>query len=119
MQKREAMKLRLIPLIICSCLGVFLGQGLQGHVTIAGQATVSVTGHSVTLTWNGVQNATSYNVYRGNTHGGPYTKVAAAILTTTYTDVQLTHNQTLYYVTTAVNGGVESAYSNETVAVVP
>jgi hypothetical protein len=101
----------------CSCFG--LAQGLHGKAQLSGSATVAVTGHSVTLTWNATQNSTSYNIYRGTTHGGPYLKVASGIVSPTYTDVQVTSNQTLYYVTTAVNGNNESGYSNEAIAFIP
>jgi fibronectin type 3 domain-containing protein len=104
---------------ILACLRICFAQGVQGNVTISGSASVKVTGHSVALTWNASQNATSYNVYRGTTHGGPYSRVGSAIVTTTYTDVQVTPNSTLYYVTTAVSGSNESGYSNEVAAVIP
>jgi fibronectin type 3 domain-containing protein len=113
------MKQLFITCMILGCLSFSFAQGLQGNVKLSGNASVKVTGHSVTLTWNASQNATSYNVYRGTTHGGPYIKVASGIVSTTYTDVQVTHNQTLYYVTTAVNGSSESGCSNEAVAVIP
>ncbi|MGA8541410.1 MAG: hypothetical protein WB566_18045 [Terriglobales bacterium] len=92
---------------------------LQGNVTLGGQATIAATGHSVTLSWSASQNTTSYNIYRGTIHGGPYLKVASGIVNTTYTDVQVTDHQTFYYVTTAVNGVGESGYSNEASAVIP
>jgi len=102
------------------CLDFSLAQGvLQGNVTLGGNATIATTGHSVTLTWNASQNATSYNIYRGTIRGGPYLRVAYGIVSTTYTDVQVTDHQTLYYVTTAVNGASESGYGNEAVAVIP
>ena len=107
---------------ICLVLGYLsfsLAQGLQGNVKLSGNATVTTTGHSVTLTWTAGQNATSYNIYRGTAHGGPYVKVASGIAGVAYSDVQVTHNQTLYYVTTAVSGGNESVYSGEAVAVIP
>ena len=113
------MKLTVTTCLVLCCLSRSFAQGVQGNVKIGGEATIAVTGHSVALTWNGSQNATSYNIYRGTTQGGPYLKAASGIVSTTYTDVQLTHNQTLYYVTTAVNGNGESGYSNETVAVIP
>jgi len=100
-------------------LGFSLAQGLQGNIKLGGKATIAVTGHSVTLSWNASQNAVSYNIYRGAAQGGPYIKMASGIVGTTYTDVQVTHNQTLYYVTTAVNDNGESGYSNETAAVIP
>lgn len=111
------MVLACLALVCLDCS--FAQTVLQGNVTLGGQATIATTGHSVTLSWNASQNVTSYNIYRGAIHGGPYLEVASGIVSTTYTDVQVTHNQTLYYVTTAVNGTSESGYSNEAVAVIP
>jgi hypothetical protein len=112
------MKRLFITCIVLGCLSLGFAQGIQGNATISGSALV-VTGHSVTLTWTASQGATSYNTYRGAVSGGPYVILASGISNTTYSDVQVTHNQTLYYVTTAVNGNSESAYSNETSAVIP
>ncbi len=105
--------------MVLGCLSSSFAQGIQGNVQIGGKATITIPGHAVTLTWNASPNATSYKVYRGTTSGGPYVKAASAIVDTTYTDVQVTHTQTLYYVTTAVNGSNESGYSSETSAVIP
>jgi fibronectin type 3 domain-containing protein len=108
---------------ICVILGggwnSSLAQGIQGKVRLTGKAMVLATGHSIALSWTASKGATSYCIYRGTTQGGPYTKIAWGIAATNYTDVRVTHKQTLYYVSTAVNGGNESGYSNETVAVVP
>jgi fibronectin type 3 domain-containing protein len=101
------------------CLSLSFAQGLQGNITLRGNASVKASGHSVALTWNTSQNAASYNVYRGTTTGGPYVKVSSGIVGTAYTDIEVTHTQTLYYVTTAVSGSGESGYSNETTAVIP
>jgi hypothetical protein len=109
----------LLGSVVLNCPTPSVAQGMQGNVRLDGKATIAITGHSVTLTWNASQNATSYNVYRGAMHGGPYLKVASAIANPTYTDVQVTSGQTLYYVTTAVNGSSESGYSNEASAVIP
>lgn len=110
--------------VFLTCLflgGVSLGcgaQGLAGKLTLSGQV-IAVTGHCVNLTWNASPNAASYNIYRGTTHGGPYLRVASGVTTSTYTDDEITHDQTLYYVTTSVSGAAESRYSNETVAAIP
>jgi glucuronoarabinoxylan endo-1,4-beta-xylanase len=57
----------------------------------------------VALSWLASSNATSYNVYRSTTNGGPYTLVAN-ITTTNYNDIQLVGNgTTYYYVVTAVS----------------
>jgi fibronectin type 3 domain-containing protein len=105
--------------VVLGCLSISFAQGIQGNVTLSGSVSVKVTGHSVTLTWSASQNATSYNVYRGTAHGGPYQKVGTGIGGTTYTDVQVTPDQTLYYVITAMSGGNESGYSNEVAALIP
>jgi fibronectin type 3 domain-containing protein len=115
----ERMQRLFTTCMVLGCLSFSFAQGLQGNVKLSGNTTVTVTGHSVTLTWSAVQNATSYNIYRGTTSGGPYIKLASGIVSTTYSDVQVTHNQTLYYVITAVNGNSESGYSSQTVAVIP
>ncbi len=62
-----------------------------------------------------------YNIYRGTTSGGPYTKLnSSQVLLTTYTDSTVQSGLTYYYVTTAVDsGGTESIYSNEVQAVIP
>jgi fibronectin type 3 domain-containing protein len=102
-----------------ACVSFCFAQGIRGNVKLSGNATVTTTGHSVALTWTASQNAASYNIYRGAVHGGPYTKVASGVVSTTYNDAQVTHGQTLYYVATAVNGSNESGYSNEISVVIP
>jgi fibronectin type 3 domain-containing protein len=108
-----------ICMILGSCLHLSLAQRIRSNVKLTGKATVITTGHAVMLSWTASPGAASYSVYRGTTEGGPYARIAAAILRTNYADAQVTHKQTLYYVTTAVNGTTESGYSNETAAVVP
>jgi fibronectin type 3 domain-containing protein len=117
--EKGTMKRRLtIWTILGCCVSFSLGQGIQGNVKLTGKAIVVVTGHAVNLSWKASPGATSYCVYRGIAHG-QYTKIASGIQATGYADVQVTHNQTLYYVTTAVNGSNESGYSNEIVAAIP
>jgi len=111
-----------LPFTICLFLGlvsIVLGQGIRGNVTLSGATSIVTTGHAVSLTWNSSPGATTYNVYRGTVSGGPYTKIATGLTSTTYTDLQVTYDQTLYYVTTAVSGTYESGYSNEVAAVIP
>lgn len=77
--------------------------------------------HSVSLSWTAPVDLPSggvYNVYRGTTSGGPYTKLASAVATTTFTDTGVTPG-TYYYVVTSVAGGAESGNSNEAKAPVP
>ncbi len=78
--------------------------------------------HSVNLSWTGSSSPVSgYNVYRSGQTGGPYTRITSALDgSTAYTDTTVQAGQTYYYVTTAVDSsGNESAYSNETSAVIP
>jgi hypothetical protein len=112
-------RLLAICIILGGCSNLSLGQGMRGNVKLTGKAMVVATGHAISLSWSASKGAASYSAYRGTKEGGPYTKIAWGILGTTYTDIQVTHKQTFYYVTTAVNGGNESGYSNETVAVIP
>ena len=112
------MKRLFLALLVLGCMSFSVAQGLQGKATLSGSANM-VTGHSVTLTWKPSPNAASYNIYRGTVSGGPYVQVASGIVATTYTDTQVGHTQTLYYVATAVQGTNESAYSNEAAAVIP
>jgi fibronectin type 3 domain-containing protein len=86
-------------------------------------AAAASTTHSVSLSWTASTspNISGYNVYRGTTAGGAYTKVnSAPIGATTYADGSVSGGKTYYYVTTAVDGsGGESGYSNQATAVVP
>ena len=68
----------------------------------------------VALSWNTVTAATSYNVKRSTTAGGPYTTIATNVTGTSYLDTTVTNGTTYYYVITAVDSnGNESANSNE------
>jgi hypothetical protein len=67
-----------------------------------------VTAHSVSLSWTAStsSNVAGYDVYRGSTAGGPYTKVNSTVVAgTTYTDTTVQLGQTYYYVLTAVDSG--------------
>lgn len=90
---------------------------------LGGTCPASSVSHSVSLSWAASisPNITGYNVYRGTTSGGPYTKVTATVTPgTSYTDSTVQAATTYYYVVTAVNGSnQESGYSNQAQAVVP
>ena len=79
--------------------------------------------HTANLSWDAStsQNIVGYNVYRGPSASGPYTKINSALdPNTSYSDTTVQGGQTYYYVSTAVDSaGVESAYSNQTEAVIP
>jgi hypothetical protein len=83
---------------------------------------VALGAHSVDLTWQETDpSVVGYNIYRGETHGGPYQQINTALdAVTNYADDAVVAGATYYYVTTAVDdAGQQSAYSNETKAVIP
>lgn len=66
-------------------------------------------GGQATLAWTGSAGATSYNVKRSTTSGGPYTIVGPNVTATSFTDTGLTNGTTYYYVVSAVNFKGESS----------
>jgi hypothetical protein len=90
-------------------------QSLTGSGTPAPQ-------HSVALSWTASPSSSvvGYNIYRGGITGGPYSQISSMNADTTFTDSSVQSGQTYFYVTTAVDGaGKESAFSNQTQAVIP
>jgi len=83
--------------------------GLVGHAS---------SPHSVTLHWSPSAGATSYNVYRSLTSGGPYTKIGTTA-PPTFTDTDVSRGAVFYYVVTAVRNGKESGHSQQIKAAVP
>ena len=114
-----------------SCSANVEGAGICTVVTVQrvinasqGQTCITYNGHAATITWvaSSSQNVAGYNVYRGTTSGGPYTKLTTSGLVTgtTYKDSSVQPGQTYYYVVTAVDvSSNESGYSNQTAAVIP
>jgi len=89
-----------------------------------GQTCIVFNNHGVTLNWGAStsQNVAGYNVYRGTTTGGPYTKLNTTGLITllTYTDNAVLAGQAYYYVATSVDtSGNESGYSAQATANIP
>ena len=80
---------------------------------------ISVQGNSASLSWIASNQATSYNIKRSTTQGGPYSNIADLITGTMYTDSTAINNKVYYYVVTAVNAGGESSYSNEVTTLSP
>jgi hypothetical protein len=107
------------------------GSGKAGYFSnaVASPVVQQLTGtgvappsHSAYLTWQETDpKVVGYNVYRSKIHGGPYQQINTALeASTNYTDYTVVAGTTYYYVTTAVDGtGHQSAYSNETKAVIP
>jgi chitin-binding protein len=67
----------------------------------------------VALSWTAVSGATSYNVKRSLTSGGPYANVQTGVTATSFTNTGLANGTPYYYVVTALNASGESAISNQ------
>jgi fibronectin type 3 domain-containing protein len=71
----------------------------------------AITGNAqVALNWSASSGATSYNVKRSTTSGGPYTTVSSPTVTN-YTNTGLTNGTKYYYVVSAVSAAGESVNS--------
>lgn len=96
---------------------VTIASANQGNVGFSGAA-----GHTVEVSWQpSTSQVVGYNVYRGTTNGGPYTKInTGLVIADTYIDENVTAGNTYYYVSTAVNSaGVESPFSGQVSAAIP
>ncbi len=80
-------------------------------------ATTTYT--TASLSWNTVAQANSYRVKRASVSGGPYTTIASALVSPTYSDTTLSPGTTSYYVVSAVGNVLESANSAEASAATP
>jgi len=82
---------------------------------------VAAGSHEADLSWNASNGAVGYNVYRGNSHRGPYSLMNSVLdASTNYADTTVTGGATYFYVATAVNShGDESGYSNEAKVIIP
>lgn len=79
--------------------------------------TATGRNQQVTLSWNPIAGATTYNVKRGTASGGPYgTLIASGIAATTYTDTKVVNGTTYYYVVTGISSSGETSNSNEAAA---
>jgi hypothetical protein len=74
------------------------------------------SGTSTIINWPLVTDATSYNVKRATTSGGPYTTLATGITPTSYSDTTATAGQVYYYVLSASNSFGEGPNSFELAA---
>jgi len=66
----------------------------------------------ISLSWTASSGASSYNVQRSTTSGGPYTRVGTPA-SAAYTDTNLTNGTKYFYVVAAVDAALTSANSSE------
>jgi len=78
--------------------------------------TASAGNAKAVLTWTASSGATSYNVKRSTTSGGPYSTIASSVTGTSYTDTGLTNGAAWFYVVSAVNASGESVNSPQATA---
>ena len=111
-------------LVTCAfSVAMSIGCGSTGQTST--QTTPSGTppalAHSVDLSWTAsTSTVTGYNVWRSTQSGSGYQLITPSVVTgTTYTDSTVQSGATYYYVVTAVEQGIESAYSNEALAPIP
>jgi beta-galactosidase len=109
----------------------YTGGGDASFVESVRQAAVGPSGlaaspgnNRVTLAWNPLLGATSYNVKRATASGGPYTTLSApgTVTGTSYTDLTALNGTTYYYVISAateISAAAETATSPTEVSVTP
>ncbi|KRE63341.1 golvesin C-terminal-like domain-containing protein [Paenibacillus sp. Soil750] len=68
---------------------------------------------NVNLSWRPSQGASSYNVKRSTTPGGPYTVIASSVTATTYVDSDISDDTLYYYVVSAEGAYGENGNSSE------
>ncbi|MDR1786993.1 MAG: fibronectin type III domain-containing protein [Treponema sp.] len=77
----------------------------------SGVTATAQSSSSIVLSWNTVDGATSYNVYRAASSGGSYSSIGTTT-SAPYTDIGLLANTTYYYKVSAVNSLGEGSQSN-------
>src|SRR6266567_72668 len=95
-------------------LATFYSSGTGGTTLPAptGLTTSTASTSQINLSWTASSGATSYNVLRSTTSGGPYAQVAGSLTSTSYSDTGLTALATYYYAVQAVDAGGTSANSS-------
>src|SRR2546429_7887656 len=85
----------------------------------AGLTATAVSGSQINLSWMASTGATSYNVLRSTTSGGPYAQGAYGVNSTSYSETGLTALITYYYVVQAVEAGGTNAEPSPPAATTP
>lgn len=96
--------------VITACVSNLAGRGTSGGGNIPPR---------IDLTWSALGNATSYNVLRSSTAGGPYTQVGTTSGSAFLDRKNLVNGKTYYYVLQPVNGSTEICQSNQATVTIP
>ena len=109
----------MIRLVVLSLLAVSACKGKVIPQNSVAGAPDAPTGLTVTagnaeniLLWNASATASSYQIQRSASTGGPYTAIALTA-SLSYTDSGLTNGTAMFYVVNGVNGTITSANSSE------
>ncbi len=87
------------------------GGGCTPPSAPTGLSATAVSSSQINLSWSAVSGATTYNVYRSTTSGGPYSSVGSSA-TTSFSNTGLSASTTYFYVVRAV-AGCESGNSSQ------
>ena len=105
--------------MVLAIAGVSLGLILYLHPTRSQQPVAPSKAHKITVTWEKVPHAVSYNVYRRSYRVETYTKVGDSD-TNSYEDPTVLSGERYCYVITSIDSkGKESARSKEICVTVP
>jgi TatA/E family protein of Tat protein translocase len=86
-------------------------------VNAPGNLTAKAGKGQVQLSWSTASGASTYNVLRSGSSGGPYARIASTS-STSYADEGLSSGTTFYYAVSAANAASESGNSTEVSATV-
>jgi endoglucanase len=81
-----------------------------------GLSALAVSATQINLNWNPLASATSYNVKRSLTSGGPYATIASGVTATSYPDNTVAGGTIFYYVVSAMVSGSETTDSAQATA---
>jgi hypothetical protein len=88
-----------------------LGSSTNPPSAPANLSATAVSTSGINLAWTASTDAASYAVLRSTTNGGPYTNIAAGLLSTSYRDTGLAGGATYYYLVQAINSAGTSPAS--------
>ncbi len=95
----------------------FYGYSFSNPISApAGLSALAISTSQINLIWNALTNATSYNVKRSTTNGGPYLTIASGVMATNYSDNGLAGGTIYYYVVSAMVSTNESLNSLQATA---
>src|ERR1019366_3633420 len=82
-----------------------------------GLTATAVSWGQINLGWTASSGATSYNVLRSTTSGGPNTRAASGVTSTSYSDMGLAPSTAYYYMVQGANSKGTSGNSNQASAI--